>query len=70
MGTINIYYNCNYFARYQLNVSYTIYADDIKMFGSNGFFNLTTDNEGSLDKGYIRRTIEDTTKSTNINLSW
>lgn len=67
---INIYYNCNYFARYQLNVSNTIYADDIKMFGSNGFFNLTTDNEGSLDKGYIRRTIEDTTKSTNINSSF
>lgn len=64
---INIYYGSKYYARYQLNVSETIYGQDLLMFGSGGLFSINTDGGSDLSKGYIKRTIENTVQSTNIN---
>ena len=67
---INLYYGSKYYARYQLNVSEQMYSQDLLMFGSGGLFSINTNGGTDLTKGYIKRTIENTVNTTNINGSY
>lgn len=61
---LKVFTGAYYYARSFFNVSNVIYSKNLIMIGPGGLFNLTT--EG----GYVERTVENTTGTTNINGSY
>ena len=64
---LKIFKGANYYTRYQINISNTIHANEIIMFGDDGMFELTTDVDQLRTKGYVERIINNTIGTTNIN---
>lgn len=65
---LKIYAGATFYTRADLNVSNTIYVQNIVLFGTGGLFQLSA-TEG-FSENYVKRTVENTVNNNDFNSEW
>ena len=65
---LKIHTGSTFYTRADLNISQTIYVQNVVLFGSGGLFELSA--TSGFSENYVKRTVENTVETTDFNSVW